>query len=70
MPVDSIALIPAFGYQNPKASSYKAIIWLKSIISDMIIFEFTFGEFIKISKIKTGNFILKLYSIYNLGGLK
>jgi G:T-mismatch repair DNA endonuclease (very short patch repair protein) len=31
MPVDSIALIPAFGYQNPEASSYKAIIWLKYI---------------------------------------
>ena len=31
MPVDSIALIPAFGYRNPEASSYKAIIWLKYI---------------------------------------
>ena len=31
MPVDSIALIPAFGYQNQEATSYKAIIWLKYI---------------------------------------
>jgi hypothetical protein len=34
----------------------------------MIIVEIIFGEFIKISKIKTGNFILKLYSIINLAG--
>jgi hypothetical protein len=32
MLVDSIALIPKFGYQNPEASSYKAIIWLKYIL--------------------------------------
>ena len=31
MPSDSIALIPAFGYQNPEASSFKAILWLKYV---------------------------------------
>ena len=31
MPEDSIAFIPAFGYQNPEASSFKAILWLKYV---------------------------------------
>jgi hypothetical protein len=29
MPENSIALIPAFGYQNQEATSFKAILWLK-----------------------------------------
>ena len=31
MPENSIALIPAFGYQNQEATSFKAILWLKNL---------------------------------------
>jgi hypothetical protein len=31
MPIDSIALIPAFGYQAQEPSSFKAVLWLKYI---------------------------------------